>query len=85
MRTRISTKGQFVLPGELRRQLGIRAGDEFEVRVDAGEVILTPRAPRPAPLSIETDALTGLPVLTAPAEAPPLTSREVESILANFP
>jgi len=38
MRTRISSKGQVVLPAELRRQDGIEAGQEFEIdRVDRGE------------------------------------------------
>ena len=31
MRTRISSKGQLVLPAELRREDGVVAGDEFEV------------------------------------------------------
>jgi AbrB family looped-hinge helix DNA binding protein len=38
MRTRVSTKGQIVLPAELRQRDGIEAGQEFEVeRVDAEE------------------------------------------------
>ena len=38
MRTRISSKGQIVLPADLRREDDIRPGEEFEVeRIDAGE------------------------------------------------
>ncbi|MFZ5480518.1 MAG: AbrB/MazE/SpoVT family DNA-binding domain-containing protein [Myxococcota bacterium] len=38
MRTSISTKGQIVLPAELRHQDAIRPGDEFEFeRVGPGE------------------------------------------------
>lgn len=38
MRTRVSTKGQIVLPAELRERDGIEAGQEFEVkRVGAEE------------------------------------------------
>jgi AbrB family looped-hinge helix DNA binding protein len=38
MRTTISTKGQLVLPAEIRFQDGIMAGQEFEVeRIDRGE------------------------------------------------
>jgi len=41
MKTVISSKGQIVLPAELRRQDGIRAGQEFEVqRIDPGEYLL---------------------------------------------
>lgn len=38
MRTAVSTKGQIVLPAELRRQDEIEAGQEFEVeRIDRGQ------------------------------------------------
>jgi len=46
MVTRISSKGQVVLPAELRRQDRIEPGDEFEIeRVDAGEYRLVRRRP----------------------------------------
>jgi AbrB family looped-hinge helix DNA binding protein len=38
MRTRVSTKGQIILPAEVRARDDIAPGDEFEVvRVDRGE------------------------------------------------
>ncbi len=38
MRTRVSSKGQIVLPAELRQQDAIEAGQEFEVeRLERGE------------------------------------------------
>ena len=38
MKTTISSKGQVVLPAELRRQDGIKPGQEFEIdRIDRGE------------------------------------------------
>jgi AbrB family looped-hinge helix DNA binding protein len=38
MKTRVSSKGQIVLPAELRRQDRIKAGQQFEVqRVATGE------------------------------------------------
>lgn len=37
-RTMVSTKGQVVLPAELRKQDDVRAGEEFEVeRIERGE------------------------------------------------
>jgi AbrB family looped-hinge helix DNA binding protein len=33
MKTRVSLKGQIVLPAELRRRDGIEAGQEFDVAV----------------------------------------------------
>jgi AbrB family looped-hinge helix DNA binding protein len=47
MKTRISTKGQIVLPGAIREQDSIEPGQEFEVeRVDRGEYVLKRKAPR---------------------------------------
>ncbi len=46
MRTAISTKGQIVLPAEIRRQDDIEPGQEFEIqRVDCGEYRLLRRSP----------------------------------------
>jgi AbrB family looped-hinge helix DNA binding protein len=46
MKTAVSTKGQIVLPAELRRQDGIEPGQEFEVeRIDRGEYRLVRLAP----------------------------------------
>jgi AbrB family looped-hinge helix DNA binding protein len=46
MRTTISTKGQLVLPAELRQQDDIQPGQEFEVeRVGRGEYRLVRIAP----------------------------------------
>jgi len=47
MRTRVSSKGQIVLPAELRQQDSIASGQEFDVeRVERGQYRLTRRAPR---------------------------------------
>lgn len=44
MKTTVSSKGQLVLPAELRRQDGIEPGQEFEVeRLDRGEYRLVRR------------------------------------------
>ncbi len=48
MKTTVSTKGQLVLPAEIRRQDHIQPGQEFEVeRIDAGEYRLRRLAPPP--------------------------------------
>ena len=48
MRTTISSKGQIVLPAEIRQQDGIEAGQQFEIeRVDRGEYRLVRREPPP--------------------------------------
>ena len=48
MKTTVSSKGQIVLPAELRQMDRIEAGQEFEVeRLDRGEYRLVRRITRP--------------------------------------
>jgi AbrB family looped-hinge helix DNA binding protein len=48
MKTTVSSKGQIVLPAEIRRQDRIEAGQEFEVeRLDRGEYRLKRRLAPP--------------------------------------
>lgn len=47
MKTRVSTKGQIVLPAEIRQQDDIRPGQQFDLeRIDRGEYRLVRREPR---------------------------------------
>ncbi len=47
MVTRVSTKGQIILPADIRRLDGIEPGQEFDVeRLDRGEYRLVRRSPR---------------------------------------
>jgi AbrB family looped-hinge helix DNA binding protein len=85
MQTRISTKGQVVLPNPIRRKLRLRPGDQLEANVEAGRIVLTPKMPRSRKAKIVRDTVTGLPVLSAGPEAHVLTSEEVREILASFP
>ncbi len=48
MKTTISTKGQLILPSEIRQRDNIEPGQEFEVeRIDRGEYRLQRREPPP--------------------------------------
>jgi AbrB family looped-hinge helix DNA binding protein len=48
MNTTVSTKGQIILPAEIRRQDDIKPGQRFEIeRIDRGEYRLVRRARRP--------------------------------------
>ena len=48
MKTTVSSKGQIVLPAEIRRQDRIEVGEEFDVeRLDRGEYRLKRRSPPP--------------------------------------
>ncbi len=44
MRTTVSTKGQIILPAEIRREDNIKSGQEFQIeRIDRGEYLLKRR------------------------------------------
>jgi len=85
MTTKVSTKGQVVLPGPLRRKLGLRAGDSLEAKIEAGRIILIPKKRRSYKTKIIIDPITGFPVLSAGPDAPVLTSKAVREMLADFP
>lgn len=85
MQTKISTKGQVVLPQPLRRKLGLRPGDPLDAKIQRGSIVLTPRRARTRKARIIIDPVTGLPVLTAGPGAASLSSKQVEEILASFP
>ena len=60
VKTVVSSKGQIVLPAEIRQQDGIRAGQQFQVeRIDRGEYRLT--RSQPAPNEGLTDWLLACP------------------------
>ena len=48
MKTTVSTKGQIILPAEIRQRDGIEPGQEFDVeRIDRGQYRLVRREPSP--------------------------------------
>jgi len=54
MKTTVSSKGQIVLPTELRHEHRIGPGQEFEAqRIDRGEYRVVRRAARPTVLAAE--------------------------------
>jgi AbrB family looped-hinge helix DNA binding protein len=85
MQTTISTKGQVVLPSTIRRKLGLRAGDPLDAKIEGERIVLTPRRIRSRKVAVVADPITGLPVLSAGSDAPPLSSKQVRELLAEFP
>ena len=85
MQTRVSTKGQVVLPTAVRRRLSLQPGDPLDVEVKNGHIILKPRSKRQKKARIITDPITGMPVLSAGPDAPVLTSKQVAELLKDFP
>jgi len=85
MQTKVSTKGQVVLPSPIRNKLGLRPGDALDASIESGRVVLTPRKIRPEKVRITIDPVTGLPVMDLGKNAAPLTGKQVSEVLADFP
>ena len=85
MQTRVSTKGQIVLPAPIRRKLGIRAGDPLDIAVESDRIVLAPPAKKRYRARIIKDPETGLPVIDVGPDAPVLTSEMVRELLTDFP
>jgi AbrB family looped-hinge helix DNA binding protein len=85
MQTKVSTKGQVVLPSPLREKLGLKPGDPLDARLEGGSIVLTPRQRRRRKARIVVDPRTGLAVLSAGPGAPILKNKQVKDILSEFP
>jgi AbrB family looped-hinge helix DNA binding protein len=85
MRTRVSTRGQIVLPAPLRNKLGIRAGDPLDISVEQDRIVLTqPNKPK-YEARLVTDPITGFLAIDLGPDAPVLTSEMVRELLVDFP
>ena len=71
--TKLSTKGQVVLPKEVRDVLGISTGTELEVEVRDGAVLLRPIR------KTTVDDLLGM----LPWPGPPRSLEDMEEAIAN--
>jgi AbrB family looped-hinge helix DNA binding protein len=85
MQTKVSTKGQVVLPGPLRRKLNIRAGDPLEISVERDRIVLTLASKPKYDARIVEDPVTGFTAIDLGPDAPILTSEMVRDLLTDFP
>jgi AbrB family looped-hinge helix DNA binding protein len=85
MTTKLSTKGQVVLPQAIRRKMNLRPGDSLDTKIEGDRIVLIPRRKRLRKSRIVIDPVSGLPALTAGPNAPKITSAEVKALLADFP
>jgi AbrB family looped-hinge helix DNA binding protein len=76
MRTTIDGAGRLVLPKQLRDRLGLRGGSAVEIEEREGRIEI-----RPADVAVAVDDSGGKPILRGPADAPPLTTDEVRSLV----
>jgi AbrB family looped-hinge helix DNA binding protein len=59
MELKLSTRGQLVLPGAIRRELGLLPGDSLDAKVQAGRVVLTPRKRRFSNVTLLVNSING--------------------------
>jgi AbrB family looped-hinge helix DNA binding protein len=87
--TKLSSKGQIVLPISLRKKLALQPGDALELQLELAhgdpQIIIKRRKPKRVKMRIITDPVTGWPVLKGPPGTPKLTSAMVKEMLADFP
>ena len=74
-----------MLPGPIRRRLGLQAGDPLEAKVEGERIVLTPKKKRARKAKIVIDPVSGFPAVTLGPGAPVLTSKEVNEMLSDFP
>lgn len=81
MTTTLSSKGQIVIPLEIRNRLGLSTGALIECDLEDGRIILTPAAASShARLISEADYIA----LDAPDGAPAMTPKRVKEILSEL-
>jgi len=86
MQTRVSAKGQVVIPVPIREELGIRPGDSLDISVEQDRIVLTARKKgKKHEARIIEDPITGFPVIDVGPDAPVLTGEMVRELLVDFP
>ncbi len=79
--TVLSSKGQLVIPKELREALHLRSGDQLTVTQEGTRLVLEPVRSAAAKLVKKK----GRTVLVAPSDAPEMTVETIKQILSDFP
>jgi AbrB family looped-hinge helix DNA binding protein len=82
--TKLSSKGQLVLPKQARLRLQLRPGTKFVCKIEGGSIVLTPEHPVSERPRLITDAKSGLRISRSPAETK-ITSEDVRAALLDFP
>ena len=80
MTTTLTSKGQIVIPLEIRKKLGLPAGAVISCEIVDGKIVLDPNPDKSEAAITEED---GRPVLIAPPGAPKMTPDLVREILAS--
>ncbi len=82
MTLRLSTKGQLVIPAQLRKALNLHAGDKVDVQLEGQRLVLKRAA---APAATLKRGQFGRPVLKAAPTAPAMTTESIGALLEELP
>ena len=80
----LSSKGQVVLPKQVRLRLRLRPGVKFVCKVQGNSIVLTPEHPVSDGPRLIDDSASGLRITQSPAETK-VTSEDVRAALLDFP
>src|SRR5437868_5998107 len=80
--SRLSTKGQLVIPAQLRKALNLRPGDKVEMKLEGRKLVLQRETPRGAQLR---RGKFGRPILVASQGAPEMTTESVNALIEELP
>jgi len=85
VQTKVSSKGQVVLPIAIRNKLRIKEGDPLDAKIEGDHILLIPKKRAKRKGRIIKDPVTGMPVLTFGPGAPVITSEWVARMMEDFP
>jgi AbrB family looped-hinge helix DNA binding protein len=85
MRTKVSTKGQVVIPRPIRDKLELQPGDVLKTSIENDRIVLVPARKRSRKPRIVHSRVSGFPVISLGKNAPRLTSKQVADLLTEFP
>ena len=84
MTAKLSSKGQVVLPKQVRMRLQLRAGTQFACKVQGSSIVLTPQTITTEQPRLFSDPKTGLRITKSPREKQ-VTSEDVRAAMLDFP
>jgi len=80
----LSSKGQVVLPKQVRARLRLRPGTKLVCKIEGDSIVLTAENPVTERPKLMTDLRTGLRITKSPAQTK-VTNEDVRAAMLDFP